>query len=585
MFVHTCFNNRSVFGYKSSVLKSGICKYSRRDEYEKMKWCVMELSEFRKDPKGNGLITNLINRLKVVLMEELSPVHVGTVSEMIHLLNEYDASREKTHLLMTFCKNVMKCRKTRTVSYMNSWWREKEFSFEKHELNKILPYRKEGDTDELLLIGENLLHFIETKDERMFGCFFKMMELDSQGRRYRRNDAGYLWYEILCDSMKEPVLKTIFDFSLSQFHKKQMTERNAFAIWIGILVWKKERLLMEEEIIYETQEMTNEYMSSRKKLIIDDYVINDYHVNKAFGLEDFAVNGAYVKNEDLSLLENAKEYKENYIQKKKLKDKERKQKKVSKKQSPKGNVEMKNILETKDNIEFIPWSRFSDIHIIEEGVCGGKVCCIRARYEGSDYILKEMRESMNYGKDAMVIDRCKSLFGLTDTNMRRIRSDHGQVKKDNSLKSFVNNVKIAPKDCIYCMMDYWDNVGDLGKNKDKLTNDIIIEECLRIRLYDGLFRSSDNILRNILVNSEGELLSIDEGDMFGKRKKIFNKHDWCLKNIPKEVFDYMLDEIMDHMDEKLDGVKEQMEIYGFTHYKEFETRLKNYREIVMSEVL
>ena len=116
-------------------------------------------------------------------------------------------------------------------------------------------------------------------------------------------------------------------------------------------------------------------------------------MNKAFGLEDFAVNGAYVKNEDLSLLENAKEYKENYIQKKKLKDKERKQKKkkIIKKQSPKGNVEMKDILETKDNIEFIPWSRFSDIHIIEEGVCGGKVCCIRARYEGSDYILKEMR--------------------------------------------------------------------------------------------------------------------------------------------------------------------------------------------------
>ena len=41
--------------------------------------------------------------------------------------------------------------------------------------------------------------------------------------------------------------------------------------------------------------------------------------------------------------------------------------------------------------------------------------------------------------------------------------------------------------------------------------------------------------------------------------------------------------LMDYVGQS--AVKEQMEIYGFTHYKEFETRLKNYREIVMSEVL
>ena len=35
-----------------------------------------------------------------------------------------------------------------------------------------------------------------------------------------------------------------------------------------------------------------------EKLTIDDYVINDCHVNKHFGLGDFAENGAYVKDED-----------------------------------------------------------------------------------------------------------------------------------------------------------------------------------------------------------------------------------------------------------------------------------------------
>ena len=41
---------------------------------------------------------------------------------------------------------------------------------------------------------------------------------------------------------------------------------------------------------------------------------------------------------------------------------------------------------------------------------------------------------------------------------------------------------------------------------------------MKIRLFDGLFMSSDNILKNILVNEYGDLLSIDEGDLFGKRK-------------------------------------------------------------------
>ena len=44
--VHTCFNNSSYHGYKSSVLKSGICKYTSIKEKDKLKWCVMEMARF-----------------------------------------------------------------------------------------------------------------------------------------------------------------------------------------------------------------------------------------------------------------------------------------------------------------------------------------------------------------------------------------------------------------------------------------------------------------------------------------------------------------------------------------------------------
>ena len=119
MIVHTCFNNSSEHGYKSSVLKSGICKYMRRDEKEKMKWCVMEMAHFQVHPKGQGLITNLINRLRILLMEEISFHETVITSYCGFLLDLYDKNRSDFRLLYSFCEIVSKTKRNRCVSYMN----------------------------------------------------------------------------------------------------------------------------------------------------------------------------------------------------------------------------------------------------------------------------------------------------------------------------------------------------------------------------------------------------------------------------------------------------------------------------------
>jgi len=206
-------------------------------------------------------------------------------------------------------------------------------------------------------------------------------------------------------------------------------------------------------------------------------------------------------------------------------------------------------------------------------------------YKGKKYMLKEMRESMNYGRDYILIDKCKKVFGLQDMNMVRILSDKGQLKIDPKGRSYVNNVKVGEKECVYCMMDYWENMGDLGKNKDMMDDVSVKKESLKIRLFDGLFRSSDNILRNILVNEVGSLLSIDEGDIYGKRQKIFNKTDWHKKNCSNEELADVLHDILSNADEKLKVVKEQMKYYEFSDdiYKIFEERFKGYSEIVGTE--
>ena len=59
----TCFSSVSHHGYKLDMLKSGMQKYLRRREFEKMTWCVMEIFKFElwaKDEKEKKMSTDQI---------------------------------------------------------------------------------------------------------------------------------------------------------------------------------------------------------------------------------------------------------------------------------------------------------------------------------------------------------------------------------------------------------------------------------------------------------------------------------------------------------------------------------------------
>ena len=582
MFANTCFNNKSEFGYKSSELKSGICKYMRRSERDKLLWCIMELGKFNdisKEKKAAvAIVTNLINRLKILLMEDMNPGDIDRIFNGIMLLEEYENSRNNRYILMKFVDVVINSEKNRVTSYINNWWRTRDFEIEDLEISKCLKYKLKGDSNELLVLGENLIKFIEEKDERIFGVYMKMIKIEEKmGLRYRRKDGIYLYWVIMRNYMKNDKMIKIFDFALHRFFNKGMKERYYFGIWIGIMVWKDNML---NENIYDyinyNKEDELEYYENMEKLKLDDYVLKDFHVNKNFTLEKFALVGAFVKNENLSILgENSKKYKDYYIEVKVN---------MNNRKSTKKKVVKKKIKIDNNNLNLVDWSNFKLIKIIEEGVCGGKLPCIIVEYNGEKKILKEMGKSMDYGLDYIVVDKCKKLFGLKDMNMKRIKSNKGLVKINVKGKSYVNNCKIDNKECIYCMMDFWDNISDLGKNKDKLSDISVVKECLKIRYFDGLFRSSDNILRNILINDKNELLSIDEGDIFGKRKYILNMNsDWCRLNCKKDLIDTIIDEFIKNKEYYKKEVNKIMLKYNFDYCKEFNERIDKYKEIVNNE--
>lgn len=573
MIANTCFQNRSEFGYTSRVLKSGICKYYRRGETEKFTWCVMEMAKFNdiaiEKPAAKAIVTNLVNRLKILLMEEISCVEVNRYEIAIRFLEEYDKNRGNRDLLLKFCSLVSECRRNRLVSYMNTWWKHQTLTIEPIPVVKCMKYKRPGDTDDLLLMGETLIEFIETKDERMFGVMMKLFGREGKfGKRYRRTDASYLAWEIMKPYVEK---ESLWKFGLDRFMNKGMKERYYFAVWIGMMVWKRDELDPLKDCDLSEDYDAEDYYKKMTFMEMDEYVVNDFHVNQSFGLEEFALNGAYVKDEDLSLLgDKACEYKRFYIESKRKMDEKKEEKKGVKK---------------KEDLERIDWSEFTLRKIIEEGVCGGKVPCILVEYKGKRYILKEMKKSMNFGKDYLVVDRCKSVFGLRDMNMKRIRSNRSLVKREKSKVSYVNNCEIGDRECIYCMMEYWDNLGDVGKHKIFLEDEMIAYECLKIRLFDGLFRSSDNILRNILVNKDGDLLSIDEGDLYGKRKRILNRTDWCRKHIHSDLVTICLEELLWNIEGKKERVCEIMDLVGLDYKQNFCERIDSYREIVWDEWL
>ena len=76
------FNNKSYFGYASKILKSGICKYFRRELFEKFEWCVMEMIIF--GFKNKGIMTNVINRMKILIMEELVVDEIIIINNCIY---------------------------------------------------------------------------------------------------------------------------------------------------------------------------------------------------------------------------------------------------------------------------------------------------------------------------------------------------------------------------------------------------------------------------------------------------------------------------------------------------------------------
>ena len=132
-------------------------------------------------------------------------------------------------------------------------------------------------------------------------------------------------------------------------------------------------------------------------------------------------------------------------------------------------------------------------------------------------------------------------------------------------------------------MNYWENIGDMRTYID-IVDDSVIYQCIKIILFNGLLLSSDNSIRNILINKKHQLLSIDEDDILGKTKSIFIKSPWC----KKEKFRKMLYNIIQEFIDNKESIRKNINnIFNKNNLKlcdQFNNRLDNYKQIIENEL-
>ena len=358
------FNCRSFFGYKLDVVKSGIQKYLRRRELEKMIWNVVEMDLFSRleDKSAIGIRSNLMNRIIVMLDEELCFCDWVSFLKCSRLLEEWDKNDRKDQKnLIRICKILVKSEMLRLASDVNSYYRKGvKGKFEKGSVN-ISKYVKRGDSEEIVKLFSK---FVELFEERNQDFFYYSQEIYSRKenggmRKFfgkRKRGAEYIIWEYLLDKCEDnEFLEECLKRRLEAFYVRNRKERHIFLINALLLVFNKEKIDWNSEKLEEISEISDEevwkYYNKREKLFYDDYVI-DMHTSigrkRGKSRKDFALEGCVVVDENKEWF--VEKYREKYINDKLNYISKGKEKKGKKKKKVKKDVK-KNVRE--DAMKFI----------------------------------------------------------------------------------------------------------------------------------------------------------------------------------------------------------------------------------------
>jgi len=643
MEFRTCFSSICESGYKIDAIKSGMQKYLRRREPAKMKWCANELYKFHfgenenEKQIGKGIFSNLINRIIVMLDEELCFDEVTrylAIYEWIEELRKEEDYEAGLAILYRICDALCCGNLIRLSSDICGFYNKRIFmdkvevkveemmSMEEVNIHSLV---KKGESEDFELCLRNFVGHFNQKNTNAYYWLFRIFHMENEGvkSRYRRKEYIYGVWEFLEGLIGEnEKLRKCWENRIKEFYNKSKNERKMFLVAVVNVFMYRDEIDFEKEITFCESAVIHE-----KKMVLDDYCI-DMHCssgrNSGKNRKDFAMEGCLVVDEyvkykveewrayyiseklkDVAIYKKAKVVKfvasvkekvVKEVKEKVVKEVKKKVVKEIKEKAVKSKIQEKKALKSKmealnQKLDFIPMDSFEFIRLCSNTTCGNKVMCFIVKYNEKLYVLKEGRDTMNYNYDYDMIDKCKDVFGLKSIEMVRIRSDKKIEKIDKSQKFWENNFHfVEKKDVVYSMMNFIEGIKFIDYRRsigeDNVSEELWIE-YMKIGLFRGIFLVSDFSQINILLDKDKNSYSIDEHDVLGKRDymvgeknmKVYKKYYYKVDNIMSDLYA--------NQEEKIDVIRNVMGRYLIDEEKinEVISNYKNLRERFSKEYL
>jgi hypothetical protein len=609
------FNGISMNKIKVDILKSGLQKYIRRGMLEKSLYCLVELDMFKKlknDKKVKGLRSNIRNRIIVILNEDIGISNWEIYERIDKLLKLWEENRNseddnERKYLLEIIYYLVNSKKIRLCSWIKGYFgycmNDEKIKELYENYDKILENEKEcgknfyknKDSEEIKEIIDGIVYNLNKNSDNVFYWILKILRSEGKsGRRGRRGKKGYIVWDIMLKYIEgNDKLKKLYDIILNWYIKNNNSRNENLIYLINFVLFYLRREKIDWERKLNIKNIKNEDVKKiygenlNNKMVIDKYII-DMHCKKGRrsgkNARDFVKEGSVVVNE-CEKFKN-KLYEKVY-EKYKLKNCNNKKIKKIKKIKKKRKKKIKLNKKLEEDLEFIDFKELMNIEKVEDlndkmcrkNTCGGKAMTFFNKEK--NIIVKEMRKSFNYGRDSCVVDDLKNDYNIKKMKARRIKSNMIIKKKDKKNKFWENNMEIIEEDCVYLIMDMFDNIGTLVKNKKKRIENKISLEYLKIILFRGIFRLSDGNYTNVLINEKDELLSIDENNI-GKREKVFDRRMY--KGYKKEDIEKVLDEMLKNKEEKLKKIKEKLIEYELEDkYEKIKNDFDNLKEDVKKE--
>jgi len=363
---------KSFFGYDPSVLKSGIQKYARRAEVEKGLWCLVEMDLFsllewdgvaldsylREYPdetptntrtRAKAIRSNMVNRLVVMMSEEVNISAWWMPSKILYLYEKWIENRDNAlsrKFLVDMYLYLTSQKMIRIISDLHSVYllppdyvkaKQMKDLMQIHKtIQKRYPTVYSGQTE----VGE-------VNWEVEMGSYPSTIQTCIQGIIYnlqKGSDHVFFWIKKLCDIEKEDkipkykymkiVWKILHSFidrnsqykfvrdtiiALQKFYTRMGHREKPIYLYHAVLLMVRRKEInwnstppQVDTPIADVRKLYGDHLCGCK-MEIDDYVL-DLHTKRmkwsSHCLEKFALEGAYIKNENQNFLNHG--YREIY---------------------------------------------------------------------------------------------------------------------------------------------------------------------------------------------------------------------------------------------------------------------------------